>query len=285
MRPSGGAPIPGTTTGAPAPDADVDLDRDLGLDLDLDLDRCTIADLQQAMTHGHLTSERLTLALLERIERLNPLLRAVTTVNPDAPALSRRSDALRRDGRARGPLEGIPVLLKDNIGTADRQPTTAGSAALLGARPDADAFLVRRLRAAGAVVLGKANMTEWADFRSEHSVAGWSATGGQARNPYVLDRSPSGSSSGSAVAVAAGLAVAAIGTETDGSVVLPASVTSTVGFKPTRGLVSRGGIVPLSSRQDTAGPLARTVADAALVLWAIHGPDPADPVTPPAADG
>ncbi|MBZ4321409.1 amidase family protein, partial [Streptomyces huiliensis] len=181
------------------------------------------------------------------------------------------------------PLEGIPVLVKDNVGTADGQPTTAGSAALLGARPAVDAFLVRRLREAGAVLLGKANMTEWADFRSEDSVAGWSATGGQTRNPYVLDRSPSGSSSGSAVAVAAGLAVAAIGTETDGSIVLPASVTATVGFKPTRGLVSRGGIVPLSSRQDTAGPLARTVADAALVLWAVHGPDPADPVTARAA--
>ncbi|MFI0741871.1 amidase [Streptomyces sp. NPDC021100] len=267
----GGPPPPGPRRPPPPPPPDPDRD--------LDLERCTIADLQGAMAQGHLTSERLTLALVERIERLNPLLRAVTTVNPDAVALSHRSDALRRAGRARGPLEGIPILLKDNVGTADRQPTTAGSTALLGARPGVDAFLVRRLREAGAVILGKANMTEWADFRSEDSVAGWSATGGQTRNPYVLDRSPSGSSSGSAVAVAAGLAVAAIGTETDGSVVLPASVTGTVGFKPTRGLVSRGGIVPLSTRQDTAGPLARTVADAALVLWAIHGPDPADPVT------
>ncbi|WP_312018685.1 amidase [Streptomyces sp. I05A-00742] len=248
-----------------------------------DLDRVTIVDLQRSMGAGRLTSEELTRHCLERIDRLNPRLCAVVTVNPDATALARRSDDTRRSRGARGPLEGIPVLIKDNIDTADRQPTTAGSTALLGARPAGDAFLVGRLRAAGAVLLGKTNMTEWANFRSPEAVSGWSATGGQTRNAYVLDRSPSGSSSGSAVAAAAGLAVVTIGTETDGSIIIPAALNSTVGFKPTLGMVSRNGIVPISARQDTAGPLARTVTDAALTLWAIHGPDPADPETASAA--
>ena len=248
-----------------------------GRGIDLDLDKATILDLQQAMNGHRLTSEQLTQAYLQRIQRLNPRLGAVVTVNPDAIALARRSDAVRRSGKARGPLEGIPVLLKDNMDTADRQPTTAGSTALLGARPAKDAFLVQRLRQAGAVILGKANMTQWANFRSSATIAGWSSTGGQTHNPYVLDRSPCGSSSGSAAAAAAGLAAVTIGTDTGGSIVCPASMTSTVGVKPTLGLVSRAGIVPITARHDSPGPIARTTTDAALTLWAIHGPDPADP--------
>ncbi|GAA3089822.1 amidase [Streptosporangium carneum] len=243
----------------------------------VDLERVTILDLQQAMDGKRLTSEQLTRTYLQRIHQLNPRLGAVVTVNPDAVALARRSDAVRRSGKARGPLEGIPVLLKDNMDTADRQPTTAGSTALLGARPAKDAFLVKRLREAGAVILGKANMTQWANFRSSATIAGWSSTGGQTHNPYVLDRSPCGSSSGSAAAAAAGLAAVTIGTDTGGSIVCPASMTSTVGVKPTLGLVSRTGIVPITARHDSPGPIARNTTDAALTLWAIYGPDAADP--------
>ncbi|MEV8630648.1 amidase [Streptosporangium sp. NPDC051023] len=243
----------------------------------VDLDRATIIDLQQAMNGKRMTSEQLTQAYLRRIKELNPRLGAVVTVNPDAVALARRSDAVRRSGKARGPLEGIPVLLKDNMDTADRQPTTAGSTALLAARPDKDAFLVRRLREAGAVILGKANMTQWANFRSSAAIAGWSSTGGQTRNPYVLDRSPCGSSSGSATSAAASLAAVTIGTDTGGSIVCPASMTSTVGVKPTLGLVSRTGVVPITARHDSPGPITRNTTDAALTLWAIYGPDPADP--------
>ncbi|TQF73684.1 amidase [Rhodococcus spelaei] len=243
----------------------------------LDLDRVTIVDLQNAMDDGTITSEQLTAAYLQRIERLNPLIGAVVRTNPDAMSIARASDDLRRGDGTRGPLEGIPVLLKENMDTADRQPTTAGSNALLDARPDDDAFLVTRLREAGAVILGKANMSEWANFRSPGAIAGWSATGGQTRNPYVLGRSPCGSSSGSAAAAAAGLAAVTIGTDTDGSIVCPASVTATVGVKPTLGLVSRNGIVPITSRHDSPGPIARSTTDAALTLAAIHGTDPADP--------
>ncbi|MER7129815.1 amidase [Streptosporangium saharense] len=246
------------------------------LDLDLDLDKATVLDLQRAMDGKRMTSEQLTQAYLRRIHRLNPRLGAVVTVNPDAIALARRSDTARRSGKARGPLEGIPVLLKDNMDTADRQPTTAGSTAMLTARPAKDAFLVRRLREAGAVILGKANMTQWANFRSSAAIAGWSSTGGQTHNPYVLDRSPCGSSSGSAAAAAAGLAAVTIGTDTGGSIVCPASMTSTVGVKPTLGLVSRTGIVPITARHDSPGPIARNTTDAALTLLAIYGPDPAD---------
>ncbi|MEE1736163.1 amidase [Streptomyces sp. BE147] len=253
-------------------------------ELDARLDRVTIVDLQEDMNGKRLTSEQLTKAYLERIRRLNPRLHAVVTVNPDAMAIARRSDTVRRSKGARGPLEGIPVLIKDNVDTADRQPTTAGSTALLHAKPAEDAFLVKRLRDAGAVILGKANMSEWANFRSTRQTAGWSATGGQTRNPYVLDRSPCGSSSGSAAAAAAGLAAVTIGSETDGSIVCPASVTSTVGVKPTLGMVSRSGVIPITSRHDTAGPIARNTIDAALTLWAIHGSDPADAATA-GADG
>ncbi|MEU3397165.1 amidase family protein [Streptomyces filamentosus] len=204
-------------------------------------------------------------------------------MNPDALDLARASDELRRTGEARGPLEGIPVLLKDDIDTADRQPTTAGSTALSHSKPARDAFLVKKLRDAGAVVLGKANMSEWANSRSPRQTAGRSATGGQTRNPYVLDRSPCGSSSGSAVAAAAALAAVTIGSETDGSIVCPASVTSTVGFRPTLGMVSRSGMIPIIGSHDTAGPIARNTTDAALALWAVHGSDAADPATSDAA--
>ncbi|GLZ40530.1 amidase [Actinokineospora sp. NBRC 105648] len=247
------------------------------------LEHVTVVDLQVAMGARRLSSEQVTRGYLRRIDQLNPRLNAVVRVNPDAVAMARRSDAHRRAHGARGPLEGIPVLLKENMNTADRQQTTAGSTALLGAKPAADAFLVSRLRAAGAVVLGKANLSEWSNFRGSNLPDGRSAVGGQTRNPYVLDRSPSGSSSGSAVSAAAGLAAVAIGTDTDGSVVYPASATSTVGIRPTLGLVSRGGIVPITSRHDTPGPIARTVTDAALTLWAIQGVDPADPDTAVAA--
>jgi amidase len=239
-----------------------------------------IADLQVRMASGELDSVTLARAYLDRIARLDragPRLRAVIELNPDALREAAQLDAERRRGQLRGPLHGIPVLLKDNIG-ASPMSTTAGSLALEGFRPD-DAFLVKRLRAAGALILGKTNLSEWANFRSSQSVSGWSARGGQTRNPYRLSHSPCGSSSGSAVAVSANLAVAAIGTETDGSIVCPAAVNGVVGLKPTVGLVSREGILPISFSQDTAGPMARSVADAAALLTAMAGRDEADPAT------
>lgn len=245
----------------------------------IDLERATIPDLQRAMAGGRLSAVRLTSFYLQRIRQLNPRLHAVITTNPDAVRLAAASDEHRRRHGARGPMEGIPVLLKDNVDTRDRQPTTAGSLAMTGARPARDAHLVSRLRDAGAVVLGKANLSEWANFRSTGSSSGWSAVGGQTANPYVLDRNPCGSSSGSAVAVAAHLATVAIGTETDGSIVCPAGANGIVGVKPSLGLVSRSGVVPISAEQDTAGPMARNVVDAAIVLAAVNGPDRRDPVT------
>ena len=239
-----------------------------------------IAGLQARMSSGELDSTAITRAYLQRIaltDRAGPRLRAVIELNPDAVKEAAERDRERQQGRVRGPLHGIPVLLKDNI-NARPMSTTAGSLALQGFRPD-DAFLVRRLRQAGAVILGKANLSEWANYRGLASTSGWSARGGQTRNPYRLSHSPCGSSSGSAVAVAANLVTVAIGTETDGSIVCPASVTGTVGLKPTVGLVSREGIVPISFSQDSAGPLARSVADAAAVLTAIAGRDDADPAT------
>jgi amidase len=247
----------------------------------LDARAATVAGLQQAMASGSLTAAGLTAFYLARIERLNPELHAVIAVSPAAAAEAEASDRARAAGAARGPLEGIPVLVKDNIAAAGL-PATAGSPALLGA-DGSDAFLVARLRQAGAVILGKANLSEWANFRSSHSSSGWSTLGGQAVNPHGSGRNPSGSSSGSAVAVAAGLAPLAIGTETDGSIVSPASVCGVVGVKPTVGLVSRTGIVPISSAQDTAGPMTSCVADAAALLTAIAGPDDADPATGAAA--
>lgn len=241
-----------------------------------------IADLQAQMRVGKLTSRALVKRFLERIEKLDhsgPRLRAVLEVNPDALNLAENLDRERKEKGARGPLHGIPILIKDNIDTADRMMTTAGSLALEGWTPPEDAFLVQRLRAAGAVILGKTNLSEWANFRSSRSSSGWSGRGGQTRNPYALDRNPSGSSSGSAVAVAANLCAAAVGTETDGSIVSPSNACGIVGIKPTLGLVSRTGVIPIAHSQDTAGPMARTVADAAALLGALTGYDPRDAAT------
>jgi len=250
-----------------------------------DLDEATIADLQRRLSSGQDSARSLVdkyLARIGALDREGPALRSVLEINPDAGAIADQRDAERRAGRIRGPLHGIPVLLKDNIATADRMATSAGSLALAGVPTPADAFLVARLREAGAVILGKTNLSEWANFRSTHSSSGWSGRGGQTRNPYALDRNPSGSSSGSAVAVAANLTAVAVGTETDGSIVSPSNVSGVVGIKPTLGLVSRTGIVPIAHSQDTAGPIARSVADAALLLGVMAGSDPADPATAPA---
>jgi len=243
----------------------------------------SVAELRQAMADGWLTATALTQHFLERIEELNPALHAVITVNHDAFAEAAASDDAWEAGQPRGPLEGIPVLVKDNVQVAG-MPTTAGSPALLPVCPP-DAFIVARLRAAGAVILAKANLSEWANFRSTHSSSGWSSLGGQANNPYVLDRSPSGSSSGSAAGVSAGLAPLAVGTETDGSIVSPSSACGVVGVKPTAGLVSRTGLVPLSPVQDTAGPMAKSVADAAAMLSVLAAADPDDPAVGLAGPG
>jgi amidase len=242
-------------------------------------EEATIADLQAAMAKGRETAVSLTRAYLRRIEDLNrrgPKLQAVLEVNPDALATARDLDKERKAQGPRGPLHGIPVLLKDNIGTHDRMTTTAGSLALKGSIPPRDSFVAQRLREAGAVILGKTNLSEWANFRGHRSSSGWSARGGQTRNPYALDRNPSGSSSGSAVAVAASMCPVAVGTETDGSIVSPSALCGIVGIKPTVGLVSRSGIIPIAHSQDTAGPMARTVRDAAMLLGAMTGVDPAD---------
>lgn len=247
-----------------------------------ELDEVTIADLQKRMSSGADTAHSITekyLARIEALDRKGPELRAVLEVNPEALAIADRLDAERKAGKSRGPLHGIPVLLKDNIGTADRMNTSAGSLALVGATPAADAFLVGKLRESGAVLLGKTNLSEWANFRSTHSSSGWSGRGGQCRNPYALDRSPSGSSSGSGSAIAASLCAVAVGSETDGSVVSPSNNCGLVGIKPTLGLVSRSGIIPIAHSQDTAGPMARTVMDAAILLTALAGFDAADPAT------
>jgi amidase len=242
----------------------------------------SIAQLQQRMDAGTLDSRQLTGQFLERIQQIDrsgPALRAVLETNPDALQLAGKLDKARSGRKARGPLYGIPVLLKDNIDTGDRMLTTAGSLALADAPAAHDADLVKRLRKAGAVILGKTNLSEWANFRSNHASSGWSGRGGQARNPYVLDRNPCCSSAGSATAVAAGLVTVAIGSETDGSIICPASMNGIVGIKPTLGLVSRSGIAPISHSQDTAGPMARSVADAAALLTVIAGSDPRDPAT------
>ncbi len=242
----------------------------------------TVADLQKAMASGAVSSRRLVEMYLGRIEALDrsgPMLRSVIEVNPDAAAIADAMDVERASKGSRGPLHGIPVLVKDNLDTADHMATTSGSLALVGARPARDSHVVARLREAGAVLLGKTNQSEWANFRSTRSTSGWSGRGGQCRNPYALDRNPSGSSSGSGVAVSASLCAVAVGTETDGSVVAPASACGIVGIKPTVGLVSRSGIVPIAHSQDTAGPMARTVADAAALLEAMVGEDPRDAST------
>ncbi|MCJ7551171.1 MAG: amidase, partial [Anaerolineae bacterium] len=242
----------------------------------------SIFELQAQMQAGKLSARTLVgqyLARIDTLDRHGPALNAVIETNPDALAIADALDVERAAQGPRGPLHGIPVILKDNIDTADRMMTTAGSLALLGSIAPEDAFLVQKLRQAGAVILGKSNLSEWANFRSPHSSSGWSSRGGQTRNPYALDRNPCGSSSGSAVAVAANLCSVAIGTETDGSIICPSHTNGIVGIKPTLGLVSRTGIIPVAHSQDTAGPMARTVADAAILLGALTGVDPHDPAT------
>ncbi len=269
---SGGAPA--TPPTGPTPPAGAKATPDA-----FALHEATIADLQQHMATGRHTARALCELYLKRIEELNtqgPNLRAVIETNPDALKLADALDAERKAGKLRGPLHGIPVLIKDNIDTGDQQQTTAGALALAGHHAAQDAFIVKQLRAVGAVILGKTNLSEWANFRSTRATSGWSSRGGQTKNPYVLDRTPSGSSAGSGAAVAASLCAVAVGTETDGSVVSPSSVNGLVGLKPTVGLVSRTGIIPISATQDTAGPMARTVRDAALLLSGLVGEDPAD---------
>ena len=252
----------------------------------LDVVEANVAFLQAAMQSGKTTSEELVSAYLARIRSIDqqgPQLHAVIELNPDALAIAKDLDLERKAKGPRGPLHGIPVLIKDNIATFDKLQTTAGSLALVGQKPVRDAFIVTRLRAAGAVILGKTNLSEWANFRSTRSTSGWSGRGGLTRNPSALDRNSSGSSSGSGAAIAASLAAVAVGTETDGSIVSPSTVNGLVGIKPTLGLVSRAGIIPIAQSQDTAGPMARTVADAAALLTALAGVDPRDPVTAGAA--
>jgi amidase len=246
------------------------------------LKEATIADLQLGMESGKLTARSIAegyLARMDAIDAAGPALRSVLERNPDALAIADALDRERKEKGGRGPLHGIPVLVKDNIDTSDRMATTAGSLALVGARPPQDAFIVRKLRDAGAVLLGKTNLSEWANIRSSNSTSGWSGRGGLTKNPYALDRNPCGSSSGSGVAVAASLCAAAVGTETDGSIVSPSSANGIVGIKPTVGLVSRSGIIPISHSQDTAGPMARTVRDAALLLGVLAGVDAGDAAT------
>ncbi len=268
--------------GATALGAVLAFDRGPAAGAEAELEEATLDALQKKVASGEVTARALTEACLARIAALDgrgPALTSVIEVNPEALAIADALDAERRARGVRGPLHAIPILLKDNIDTAARMKTTAGSLALEGSAPAKDAFLAAKLRAAGAVLLGKANLSEWANFRSTRSSSGWSARGGQCRNPYALDRNPCGSSSGSAVAVAASLCPLAVGTETDGSIVCPSSTNGIVGVKPTLGLVSRSGIVPIAHSQDTAGPMARSVRDAAILLSALAGPDPQDPAT------
>ncbi|MDQ6634045.1 MAG: amidase [Gemmatimonadota bacterium] len=247
-----------------------------------ELEEKTIAELQAGMQSGQYSARSLVaqyIARIDELDRQGPTLRHVLETNPEGLAIADALDVERRAGRVRGPLHGIPVLVKDNIDTADRMSTSAGSLALAGSRAARDAFIVERLRSAGAVILGKTNLSEWANFRSTHSCSGWSGRGGQGHNPYALDRTPSGSSSGSAGAVASSYCAVAVGTETDGSVTSPAAACSLVGMKPTVGLVSRRGIIPIAHSQDTAGPMTRTVTDAAILLGALAGVDPRDVAT------
>ena len=239
----------------------------------------TIAEFQQKMFTGELSSLQITVSFLERIHGLDAKVNSVIELNPDAQGIAAELDAERAAGRVRGPLHGIPLLIKDNIDTSDKMQTTAGSLALEGNFAPCDAFIVGQLRRAGAVILGKTNLSEWANFRGKRSVSGWSSRGGLTRNPYALDRSACGSSSGSGAAVAAGFCAAAVGTETDGSIICPSQTNGIVGIKPTLGLVSRSGIIPIAHSQDTAGAMARTVADAAILLGALTGADKNDSAT------
>jgi len=248
----------------------------------LDVVEMSVADLQKAMTSGKTTSKAITQAYLARIKSIDkggPRINSVIAVNPDALAIAAALDKERKEKGPRGPLHGIPVLVKDNLATGDKMATTAGSLALKGVIAKQDAFVVEKLRAAGAVIIGKTNLSEWANIRSTRSTSGWSALGGLTRNPYALDRNTSGSSSGTGAAIAASLAAVGVGTETDGSIISPSSINGLVGIKPTVGLASRSGIIPIAPSQDTPGPMARTVADAAILLGAIAGTDPKDVAT------
>jgi amidase len=245
-----------------------------------ELNEITIGELQAKMRSGELSARKLAEMFLERIKEIDPKLRSVIELNPDALAIADKMDKERKKGKVRSPLHGIPVLIKDNIDTRDGMKTTAGSLALVDApAPKEDAFIVKKLRKAGAVILGKTNLSEWANFRSTKSISGWSGRGGQANNPYVLDKNPCGSSAGSGVAIAANLATVAIGTETNGSIICPATRNGVVGIKPTLGLVSRSGIIPIAHTQDTAGPMARTVTDAVVLLGELVGRDKLDATT------
>jgi len=257
--------------GAPAPEVNP-----------FELDEITIAELQEGMNSGKFTAQSLAekyTARISEIDKRGPGLNSIIELNPDALSIAEALDQERKAGGPRGPLHGIPVLIKDNIATADRMMTTAGSLALVGAKAPKDAFVAQKLRAAGAVILGKTNLSEWANIRSSHSTSGWSGRGGLTKNPYALDRNPCGSSSGTGAGISANLAAIGIGTETDGSIVCPASSNGIAGIKPTVGLVSRAGIIPISHSQDTAGPMCRTLRDAAILLSALAGADPDDAAT------
>jgi amidase len=250
--------------------------------LEFELEEETISSLQEKLTSGKYSSQQLVELYLKQIESIDkngPTLNAIIEINPDAVSIASEMDKERKKGKIRGVLHGIPVLIKDNINTADKMQTTAGSLAMDGNIASNDAFIVKRLREAGAIIIGKTNLSEWANFRSTQSCSGWSSRGGQTKNPYILDHNPCGSSAGSGVAVSANLCVVAVGTETDGSIVCPASVNGIVGIKPTVGLVSRSGIIPISKTQDTAGPMARTVKDAAILLGVLSGIDNKDLIT------
>src|SRR6266705_1218088 len=247
-----------------------------------ELDELTIAELQSGMSSGKYTAHSLARKYLDRIDDIDkrgPAINSIIELNPDALSIANDLDKERKAKGVRGPLHGIPVLIKDNIDTHDRMTTTAGSLALGGSIPLRDSTVARKLRDAGAIILGKTNLSEWANFRSSHSSSGWSGRGKQTKNPYVLDRNPCGSSSGTAAAIAANLSAIGVGTETDGSVVCPSNANSLVGIKPTLGLISRAGIVPIAHSQDTAGPMCRTVTDAVVLLGVLAGPDPGDPAT------
>jgi amidase len=270
---------------SPAPDPAVTDPKKEDFKNDFELDEITIADLQKSFQSGQYSSRSVTekyLARMQEIDKAGPKVNSVIEVNPDALQIADALDQERKSKGPRGPLHGIPVLIKDNIDTGDRMNTTAGSLALVGSRPANDAFVAAQLRKAGAVILGKTNLSEWANIRSSHSTSGWSGRGGLTRNPYALDRNPCGSSSGTGAAVSANLCVAGMGTETDGSVVCPSSANGLAGLKPTVGLASRSGIIPISHSQDTPGPMARTVRDVAILLGAMAGSDPKDSAT---ADG
>jgi amidase len=281
------AQLPGTALGMPARRvAPAPLDATGEQPPPFPLEEITVAELQGAMGSGRLSAEQVTRLYLERIQavdRSGPSVNSVIEVNPDALAIARAMDQERAAGKVRGPLHGVPVLIKDNIDTADRMQTTAGSLAMVGSPAPRDAGLVTRLRDAGMVILGKTNLSEWANWRSTRSTSGWSGRGRLTRNPYALDRNACGSSSGTGAAIAANLAAVGVGTETDGSIVCPSNANALVGIKPTVGLVSRSGIIPISHSQDTAGPMCRTVRDAAALLSVLAGPDDRDPATRTAA--